>query len=291
MGQGYRNVGIMAVTLRPVVRDFLPPILARALRSLSKRHGIPSLPKDDLMLWLGFINPGMLIQGNIELFAYCLARLPSKSPVLEIGSFAGPSLNHIILLLRRARILHRCMEFRRLPVRPPHRGIVTFDDYRMHVIETFRRNVMLFSGDRLPHHIELSSDAFFAAWEARESYVDFFGNRARLGGPVAFAYIDGDHSYEQSMRDFENVDRHLQAGGFIFSTTVRTEAIGAPIAQREKQPVSAAMKSSPGTPITASANAERCKRTLLCLVSIQLAADSLLQHARNMAELLRPEAG
>jgi hypothetical protein len=183
MGQGYRNGGIMAVTLRPVVRDFLPPILARALRSLSKRHGIPSLPKDDLMLWLGFINPGMLIQGNIELFAYCLARLPSKSPVLEIGSFAGLSLNHIILLLRRARILHRCMEFRRLPVRPPHRGIVTFDDYRMHVIETFRRNVMLFSGDRLPHHIELSSDAFFAAWEVRESHVDFFGNTARLGGP------------------------------------------------------------------------------------------------------------
>jgi Methyltransferase domain len=150
-----------------------------------------------------------------------LGRLPSKSPVLEIGSFAGLSLNHIILLLRRARRNNPVFSVDAWNFEGFQSGrliagsSIPFDDYRMHVIETFRRNVMLFSGDRLPHHIELSSDAFFAAWEARESYVDFFGNTARLGGPVAFAYIDGDHSYEQSMRDFENVDRHLQAGGFI----------------------------------------------------------------------------
>ena len=82
-------------------------------------------------------------------------------------------------------------------------------------METFRRNVMLFSGDRLPHHIELSSDAFFSAWASNEPRIDYFGNNVRLGGPIALAYIDGDHTYEQSKRDFLNVDRHLEAGGFI----------------------------------------------------------------------------
>ena len=32
---------------------------------------------------------------------------------------------------------------------------------------------------------------------------------------IAFAYIDGAHTYEQSMRDFQNVSRHLIGGGFI----------------------------------------------------------------------------
>ena len=36
-----------------------------------------------------------------------------------------------------------------------------------------------------------------------------------LGGSISFAYIDGDHSYQQSKRDFENVDRYLEVGGFI----------------------------------------------------------------------------
>ena len=31
----------------------------------------------------------------------------------------------------------------------------------------------------------------------------------------SIAYIDGAHTYEQSMRDFQNVSRHLIGGGFI----------------------------------------------------------------------------
>jgi hypothetical protein len=29
------------------------------------------------------------------------------------------------------------------------------------------------------------------------------------------AYIDGEHTYEQSMRDALNVDRYLEVGGFV----------------------------------------------------------------------------
>jgi len=82
-------------------------------------------------------------------------------------------------------------------------------------METFRRNVTLFSGDRLPHHIELNSDAFFAAWAGSEQKVEFFGNAVQLGGPIAFAYIDGEHTYEQSTKDLQNVDCYLDQGGFI----------------------------------------------------------------------------
>src|SRR5262249_18092139 len=93
--------------------------------------------------------------------------------------------------------------------------LVSFDAYRSNVIETFRRNVTLFSGDRLPHHFELSSDAFFSAWATKEQRTDFFRNSVRLGGPISFAYIDGNHTYEQSKRDFNNVDKFLEPGGFI----------------------------------------------------------------------------
>jgi hypothetical protein len=92
---------------------------------------------------------------------------------------------------------------------------VPFEEYRAHVIETFRRNVTLFSGDRLPHHIELNSNAFFAAWASREERTDFFGRLTRLGGPISFAYIDGEHTYAESKADFANVDTYLEPGGFI----------------------------------------------------------------------------
>jgi Methyltransferase domain/Domain of unknown function (DUF4159) len=48
-----------------------------------------------------------------------------------------------------------------------------------------------------------------------EKRIDFFGNAVKLGGPIAFAYIDGSHTYEQSTKDFQNVDRYLEPGGFI----------------------------------------------------------------------------
>jgi hypothetical protein len=66
----------------------------------------------------------------------------------------------------------------------------------MSVKSILRSRVMLFDRDRLPHHIELNSDRFFAAWDCRETITDFFGRQVSLGGPIAFAYIDGAHTYE-----------------------------------------------------------------------------------------------
>jgi hypothetical protein len=62
---------------------------------------IPKFTKDGVMDWLCSIDPGMLKESNIDLFAYCIDRLPnSTGAVIEIGSWAGLSLNHLILLLK-----------------------------------------------------------------------------------------------------------------------------------------------------------------------------------------------
>jgi Methyltransferase domain len=201
-----------------IVRALTPPIFLKMLRS---RYACLPLEYSEFLAWMGFINPGMLQRGNMELFSYCVERLPSNAPLVEIGSFAGLSLNHLIYFVRRAgrtNPIFSVDEWKFEGAQPGQliKGSkISFDAYRDHVIETFRRNVLLFSSDRLPHHIELSSDQFFAAWHKRETRQDYFGNTAALGGPISFAYIDGDHSYQQSKRDFENVDRYLEVGGFI----------------------------------------------------------------------------
>ncbi len=206
------------------MKNTLKTILRTAYSFASRTVGQPSfypVAQDDFLTWMRFINPGMLSNGNIELIAYCIDHLSSEAPIIEIGSFAGLSLNHLIHFLRRSgrnNPVFSVDEWKFEGFQPGaiiEGSPVSFDAYRAHVIDTFRRNVMLFSGDRLPHHIVLSSDAFFSAWNASEHRIDYFGNGAQLGGPIVLAYIDGDHSYEQSKRDFKNVDRHLEIGGFI----------------------------------------------------------------------------
>ena len=192
----------------------------RKLLDIAKPR-IRTVAPEGILPWMKFINPGMITQGNIDLFAHCIAQLPSGAPLIEIGSFSGLSLNHLTYFLRRAgraNVIFSTDEWKFEGFEPGTtigNSPVLFDDYRAHVKDSFRRNVTLFSGDRLPHHIELDSNAFFARWDARETRNDFFGNSAQLGGPISFAYIDGDHTYAQSKRDFENVDRHLEPGGFI----------------------------------------------------------------------------
>ena len=39
--------------------------------------------------------------------------------------------------------------------------------------------------------------------------------KVQLGGKISFAYIDGNHYYDYAKRDFENVDKNLEIGGFI----------------------------------------------------------------------------
>jgi predicted O-methyltransferase YrrM len=197
--------------------------------------------RDEFMTRLSLVIPGWLDTRNLRLFDYCIANLPTRAPALEIGSFVGLSLIHMTHLMRRngrenpvisvddwnyakdgpgategAQHPHdQLHQYSGGPDRPIPGSSVTVGEFRAHCIETFRRNVELFSRDRMPHHIALSSDAFFESWASHERSMDLFGRPVELGGPISFAYIDGDHSYEQSHKDFVNVDRYLDVGGFI----------------------------------------------------------------------------
>ena len=92
---------------------------------------------------------------------------------------------------------------------------VTVDSYREHVMRQFDANVRLWSGDALPHAFRLPSDEFFSRWRAGGTGTDLFGRTAPLGGPLSFVFVDGDHRYEQALRDFEHADEVLVPGGFI----------------------------------------------------------------------------
>ena len=45
--------------------------------------------------------------------------------------------------------------------------------------------------------------------------TNVLGREQTLGGPIAFAFIDGTHDYDFARRDFENVDKFLAKGGYV----------------------------------------------------------------------------
>jgi hypothetical protein len=176
---------------------------------------------DEFLEWLGFANAGMQHPGNASCFDHALSRLPSQAPMVEIGVFCGLSTNTIAYLKAkhgRSNPVFTCDPWifeGAGSSRLGGHGSLTHADYRRYVMDSFQRNVRFFSGADLPHALEATSDDFFRRWAAGEATTDLFGRPARLGGPVSFAYIDGDHRYEQARRDFDNVDRFLEPGGFI----------------------------------------------------------------------------
>lgn len=188
---------------------------------VAKARGVLSPPidvSDEYTRWLTFANAGMLHRGNLYCFRHAIANLPSKAPVLEIGSFCGLSTNAIGYYLQRAgadNALFTCdrWEFEGADGTVGATGI-SHGDYRTFVRDSFLRNVRMFSA-ALPHTVELASDEFFAAWRSAAEVVDVFDRPVVLGGPLSFCYIDGNHSYEYAKRDFEHCHEHLERGGFI----------------------------------------------------------------------------
>jgi len=176
--------------------------------------------QDEFVSWLSFANPGMLAKGNLLCFDYAIRNMPKTGAMVEIGVCAGLSTNLLAYYRAKHGVTNPFFNcdawlFEGVVGDTLGQSSVRHDAYRAFVRESYLRNVQMFSPSDLPHTIELLSDDFFAAWERREKRLDLFGQQATLGGPISFCYIDGDHGYAQSRRDFENVDRHLLPGGFI----------------------------------------------------------------------------
>ena len=179
-------------------------------------------PPDEFLTWVRFAVPGMLNPGNVEAIQYAAQHMPSGYPVIEIGSFCGLSTVVIGYMLRKyakANTIFTCdkWEFEGQQLGSTlGDSIVTHDAYREYVKSTFLRCSETFLPGNLPHTIECFSDEFFSRWSERQAATDVFGRAVSLGGEIAFSYIDGNHTYEFAKRDFENTDRFLIPGGFVF---------------------------------------------------------------------------
>lgn len=168
--------------------------------------------------WIKLAVPGWCDDKNIEAMSYAVEGMPSGA-VIEIGSFVGRSTCVISRLLeisgRDARFFSvddwYFEGFVKGGVVSTH---ITHDSFREYVERQFRTNVEYFTGRR-PFHLKMRSDEFFRGWSEGREEADLFDRRVTLGGEIAFAFVDGDHSYEGSKRDLFNVIRLLAPGGLI----------------------------------------------------------------------------
>jgi hypothetical protein len=175
---------------------------------------------DEYVAWLGFANAGMLNRGNLLCFDYALRNLPAGGgAMVEIGAFAGLSTNLLGHYRRKHGVTVPFFNCDRWVFEGADGNVgdspITHAEYRTYVRDSYLRNVRTFSRGDLPHTIEAFSDEFFKAWGERRATRDVFDRDVVLGGPISFCYIDGDHRYEPSRRDFLNVDRFLSVGGFV----------------------------------------------------------------------------
>ena len=208
-----------------IERKFMPNF-AEQLACTQKLQTLPCKIKDisnedEYVQWLYFANAGMLDRGNLYCFDYAIRNLPSNAPLIEIGSFCGLSTNLITYYKEKHNVKNALITCDKWEFEGAYKGsmvgdsLITHDEYRMFVKETYIRNIQMFSRYDLPYTMELNSDEFFFKWSNSKKLTDLLGRSIQLGGPISFCYIDGDHSYEYVKRDFGNCDNFLEPGSFI----------------------------------------------------------------------------
>lgn len=197
-------------------------VFRKIRRGLDRVLRPPTELNDDFLTWLLFINPGMSDRATAFCIDSAMRELPPDGAIVEIGAFAGLSTNMLTYLAARHSRANPLFSVDEWRFEGAHEGplargtTIRHEDYRRFVRESYMRNVEYFSGDRLPHAVEASADAFFDMWKREVAVTDLFGNPCELGGPISFAFIDGNHTYEYAARDFANCDRFLTRRGFVY---------------------------------------------------------------------------
>ena len=208
----YRGVG-----LRGTVQEIL-----NGLANLLSEGQSESTAWTEYCSWLSFANAGMLCRGNVYCFNHAIKNLRSEAPIVEIGSFCGLSANVITYLKEKHRKKNPLILCDKWIFEGSEKGgnlgdstTISHSEYREFVKKTFIRNIEMFSRYDQPYAVESFSDDFFSAWRGYKQYNDMFQREVKLGGPISFCYIDGNHSYDYVKRDFENCDAFLELGGFV----------------------------------------------------------------------------
>ena len=173
---------------------------------------------DEFTELLSGINAGWLERGNLYSFDYAMRNLPSEAPIIEIGSFYGLSTNLLGYYKQSNSVKNKvvnCDKWQWNDTGQVGHSTFTYPEYLSFAKDAYIRNVQMFSRDDLPYTIELFSDEFFQQWRENREVSDVFGRTLRLGGPISFCFIDGNHAYDYAKRDFVNTDEFLEIGGFI----------------------------------------------------------------------------
>ncbi|GAA0729699.1 hypothetical protein GCM10009430_40100 [Aquimarina litoralis] len=174
------------------------------------------------------IGEGMLHEGNIYLIDKAIKNMPNNGCVLEIGSYGGLSTNLILYLLQKNNKHHKMVGCDAWIYEGfnDHKNVdkndyidgrtdISRKTYMDYIKNSFINTTIFFNKDQLPHTCNLLSDVFFEKWFTDDLLVDVFGREFHLNDKIAFCYIDGDHSYEQTKSDFHNTDKLLLKGGYI----------------------------------------------------------------------------
>lgn len=178
---------------------------------------------------ISYATGGMLTRGNIDALYHALRETRHlEGSLIEIGSYCGLSSNVITYLKRHLEIEKPLFAIDPwdLAAEAEEAGTtgdhivkqdlgISLTDLGVFIREAYKSRVGFFSAQDLPHALRGYSNDVMATWRAGGSMTDQFGREVVLGGPIAFAYIDGDHTYQGARDDFENVDRHLVKGGMI----------------------------------------------------------------------------
>lgn len=173
--------------------------------------------------WFRISIPGFLHPGNLYCFEYAVKNIKSNNPILEIGSYSGLSTNIINYYLRLNKKSNQmiCCDPWVIPLEyGVNKGnrpmIIPQENLRNFVKNSFIRSIKAFSSNNLPYLVESYSDDFFKFWKMQKTSKDILGRSIKLGGKFSFCYIDGDHSYLQTKKDFVNADKYLEKEGFLF---------------------------------------------------------------------------
>lgn len=173
------------------------------------------------------IGEGMLHDGNIYSIDYALKNIPKKGIILEIGSYGGLSTNLILYLLKKYNMNHKMYGCDAwiyegyndndsiIKNTIDGRSDINRIDYMNHIKNSFIESTKLLSNENLPYTCHLKSDDFFKKWNNNETFHDVFNRDFKINDKIAFAYVDGNHSYEQTKKDFENVSKKLMLNGFV----------------------------------------------------------------------------
>ncbi len=205
-------------------------MLKKIVKALQLKNNIKTIPKDDFIKRLpsSVIGGGMLNEGNIYLMDYAIRNMPHNGIVLEIGSYGGLSANLICHLLKSHNKqnthfascdawIYEGYNDDKTNKRPYIDGNIQISrsSFMNYIKNAYINSIQLLHSDIRPNACHLTSDMFFDIWNNQNEFTDVFNRSFKIDKKISFCYIDGDHSFEQTKKDFNNVSKNMLKGGYI----------------------------------------------------------------------------